>query len=46
MCSTLGVRMNSFSENFSNETEQDATSILTELDKGKVIAETLSQIVY
>lgn len=27
--------MNSFNENFSAETEQDATSILTELDKGK-----------
>lgn len=34
MTNTLGIRMNSFSENFSAETEQDATSILTELDKG------------
>lgn len=36
MANTLGIRMNSFSENFSTETEQDATSILTELDKGNV----------
>lgn len=37
MSNTLGVRMNSFSESFSTETEQDATSILTELDKGKIL---------
>lgn len=28
------VRLNSFNENFINETDQDATSLLTELDKG------------
>lgn len=32
MNSSLGVR--SFNENFLNETDQDANSVLTELDKG------------
>lgn len=32
--SLVSVRLNSFNENFINETEQDANSILTELDKG------------
>lgn len=34
MASLSGVRANTFNENFLNETEQDANSVLTELDKG------------
>lgn len=30
-----GTRINSFNENFLNECDQDANSVLTELDKGK-----------
>lgn len=30
-----GVRVNIFNENFLNEADQDANSVLTELDKGK-----------
>ncbi|XP_067645572.1 integrator complex subunit 7 [Eurosta solidaginis] len=34
MASLSGVRVNLFNENFLNESEQDANSVLTELDKG------------
>ncbi|XP_011184460.1 integrator complex subunit 7 [Zeugodacus cucurbitae] len=34
MSSLSGVRVNLFNENFLNESEQDANSVLTELDKG------------
>ncbi|KAI8120803.1 hypothetical protein FF38_07232 [Lucilia cuprina] len=34
MSSLTGVRVNLFNENFLNESEQDANSVLTELDKG------------
>lgn len=34
MSNLSSVRLNSFNENFINETDQDATSLLTELDKG------------
>lgn len=34
MSTLVGVRANSFNENFLNETDQDANSVLTELDKG------------
>lgn len=33
-----GTRINSFNENFLNECDQDANSVLTELDKGKHFA--------
>lgn len=35
MSSYVGARMNVFNESFLNETDQDANSVLTELDKGK-----------
>lgn len=34
MSSLVGVRVNNFNENFLNESDQDANSVLTELDKG------------
>lgn len=34
MSSLVGVRVNSFNENFLNESDQDANSVLMELDKG------------
>uniref|UniRef100_A0A1I8Q617 Integrator complex subunit 7 n=1 Tax=Stomoxys calcitrans TaxID=35570 RepID=A0A1I8Q617_STOCA len=34
MSSLTGVRVNLFNENFLNESEQDANTVLTELDKG------------
>lgn len=34
MSSLVGVRVNTFNENFLNESDQDANSVLTELDKG------------
>lgn len=34
MSNLVSVRLNSFNENFVSETDQDANSILTELDKG------------
>ncbi|CAD7091372.1 unnamed protein product [Hermetia illucens] len=34
MSSYVGARMNVFNESFLNETDQDANSVLTELDKG------------
>lgn len=34
MSNLASIRLNTFNENFVNETDQDATSLLTELDKG------------
>lgn len=34
MANLIGVRINSFNENFVTETDQDANSVLMELDKG------------
>lgn len=36
MYNLTGVRANTFNENFLNESDQDANSVLTELDKGEV----------
>lgn len=43
-----GTRMlNSFNENFLNECDQDANSVLTELDKGKQFVENITcKIIY
>lgn len=34
MSSLASIRLNSFSENFINDTDTDVTALLTELDKG------------
>lgn len=35
MNNSIAIRVNTFNENFLNETDQDANSVLTELDRGK-----------